>query len=138
VTFPLQTDNHIKNGDELSEAVRADVWAAIGPRFDTRPRRVDVYFEDVNGAKGGVDTRCAAELHPAGHPPAAEDRAKGIDTAAGGAVDRVLRVVEKQLGRQGDRSGHTSAAGVRVCNPRAAWGPITTGTGRTGCTSRPT
>ena len=41
----------------------------------------------------------------------AEERAADVDTAVSGAVSKVLRVLEHQLGRQNDRAGHTSAAG---------------------------
>src|SRR5262245_22542736 len=110
--FQLRTDNHIKNSDEFSESIRADVEAVIGTRFGDRLRRIEVYLEDMNDAKGGVDIRCSVELHLAGHSAvAAEDRAADIETAVDGAVERMLRVVEKQLGRQDDRAGHTSAAG---------------------------
>lgn len=110
--FQVRTDNHIRNSAEFSESIRADVEAAIGSRFGDRLRRVEVYLEDVNSEKGGIDTRCSIEVHLAGRPAvAAEDRAADAETAVDGAVERVLRVIEKQLGRQGDRAGHTSAAG---------------------------
>lgn len=110
--FQVRTDNHIRNSEAFAESIRADVEAAIGPRFGDRLRRVEVYLEDVNADKGGVDTRCSVEVHLAGHPAvAAEDRAGDVETAVDGAVERVLRVLEKQLGRQDDRAGHTSAAG---------------------------
>ena len=110
--FQLRTDNHIKNSEAFSASIQADVEAAIGPRYGDRLRRVEVYLEDVNAGKGGEDIRCSVELHLAGHPAvAAEDRAADVETAVEGAVERVLRVVEKQLGRQDDRAGHVSAAG---------------------------
>lgn len=110
--FQVRTDNHIRNSAEFAESIRADVEAAIGPRFGDRLRRVEVYLEDVNSDKGGNDTRCSIEVHLAGRPAvAAEDRAADVETAVDGAVERVLRVIEKQLGRQNDRAGHTSAAG---------------------------
>jgi ribosome-associated translation inhibitor RaiA len=112
VIFQVRTDNHIKNSDEFAESIRADVEAAIGPRFGDRLRRVEVYLEDTNADKGGVDTRCSIEVHLAGHPAvAAEDRAADVETAVDGAVDKVLRVIERRLGRQDDRAGHTPAAG---------------------------
>jgi len=113
VIFQVRTDNHIKNSAEFSESVRADVEAAIGPRFGDRLRRVEVYLEDTNADKGGVDTRCSVEVHLAGRPAVtAEDRAADVETAVDGAVEKVLRVLEKQLGRLNDRAGHTSAAGT--------------------------
>ena len=113
--FQVHTDNHIRNSAEFAESIRADVESAIGKRFGARLRRVEVYLEDTNGPKGGVDTRCSVEVHLAGRPAAtAEDRAEDVETAVEGAVEKVLRVLEKQLGRQDDRAGHTSAAGDEV------------------------
>ena len=110
--FQVRTDNHIHNSDEFSESIRADVEAAFGSRFGDRLRRVEVYLEDTNADKGGVDIRCSIEVHLAGRPAAtAEDRASDVDTAVDGATEKVLRVLEKQLGREDDRAGHTSAAG---------------------------
>ena len=110
--FQLRTDNHIRYSAELSESIRADVEADLVPRFGDRLRRVEVYLEDMNADKGGVDTRCSVEVHLAGHPAvAAEGRAENVETAVEGAIEKVLRVLEKQLGRRDDRAGHTSAAG---------------------------
>ena len=110
--FQVRTDNHIRNSAAFAESIRADVEAAFGSRFGDRLRRVEVYLEDVNSDKGGIDTRCSVEVHLAGRPAvAAHDVAADVETAVDGAVERVLRVIEKQLGRQDDRAGHTSAAG---------------------------
>lgn len=110
--FQVRTDNHIRNSAEFAESIRADVEAALAPRFGERLRRVEVYLEDTNAEKGGVDTRCSIEVHLAGRPAvAAESRAGDVETAVEGAVEKVMRVLEKQLGRQDDRAGNTSAAG---------------------------
>lgn len=110
--FQVRTDNHIKNSAKFSESIRADVEAAIGSRFGDRLRRVEVYLEDTNADKGGVDTRCSIEVHLAGRPSViAENRAADVEAAVDGAVEKVLRVLEKQLGRQNDRAGRTSATG---------------------------
>jgi ribosome-associated translation inhibitor RaiA len=110
--FQVRTDNHIRNSAEFAESIRATAEAALAPRFGDRLRRVEVYLEDTNADKGGVDTRCSVEVHLAGRPAvAAEDRAEDVETAVDGALERVLRVLERQLGKQDDRAGHTSAAG---------------------------
>lgn len=112
MTFLVRTDNHIRNSEELRESIRADVEAGIGHRFGDRLRRVEVYLEDVNAEKGGIDTRCSVEIHLAGRPAvAAHAVATDVDTAVEQAIERVLRVIEHQLGRTDDRAGNTSAAG---------------------------
>lgn len=110
--FQLRTDNHIKNSEELSTSVEATVQPII-QRLGERLRRVEVYLEDTNAQKkGGADIRCTVEVHLAGRPAvAAEHRAGDLDEAVDGAVERVLRVLDHQLGRVDDRAGNTSAAG---------------------------
>jgi ribosome-associated translation inhibitor RaiA len=113
--FQVRTDNHIRNSEELSDSLRADVETALGTRFGDRLRRVEIYLEDTNANKGGVDIRCSVEIHLSGQPAmAAEGRSADLETAVDMALERGLRVVERHLGRQDDRAGHTSAAGETV------------------------
>ena len=108
----VRTDNHIQNNDALRERVRAEVEGALLPQFADRLQRVEVYLQDVNSHKGGNDTRCAIEAHPAGHQPVAVDnRAPTIDEAVSGAADKLLRVLEHTLERLGDRGGRVSMSG---------------------------
>lgn len=111
--FQLRTDNHIHNSEELSSSVEATVQNSIVTRLGERLRRVEVYLEDTNAQKkGGADIRCTVEIHLAGRPAvAAEHRSGDVDEAVDGAIERVLRVLDHQIGRLDDRAGHTSAAG---------------------------
>jgi ribosome-associated translation inhibitor RaiA len=112
VIFQVRTDSHIQNSAEFTESIRADIESDFGSRFGDRLRRVEVYLEDMNAHKGGVDIRCSIEVHLAGQPAvAAEARAENVDMAVEGATERVLRVLDRQLGRQDDRAGNMSAAG---------------------------
>lgn len=110
--FQIRTDNHIKNSEELAGRVQAEIEGALGERFHQRVERVEVYLQDLNGHKGGADTRCSIDAHVAGYVPVAVDeRAVNIDQALGGAVDKLLRALEHRLGRLEDRAGHASAGG---------------------------
>lgn len=109
--FLLRTDSHIKNTEGLSNAVRAEVEAALAGHL-SQLQRVEVYLQDVNSHKGGVDTRCSAEARLAGYPPVAVDaRATNVDQAVSGAVVKLARALEHRIGRLADRGGHTSASG---------------------------
>jgi ribosome-associated translation inhibitor RaiA len=111
--FQLRTDNHIRNSEDLASQVEAVVQAGIVSRLGDRLRRVEVYLEDVNAhKKGDADIRCTVEVHLAGRPAvAAEHRAGDMDEAVDGAVERVMKVLDHQLGRVDGRAGNTSAAG---------------------------
>jgi hypothetical protein len=110
--FQLRTDNHIANSEELTTRIQAEVESALHPRFTDRLRRVEVYIQDTNGHKGGIDKRCAIEAHPAGlQAIAVDDRAAGIDEAVSGAVAKLLHALDHRLGRIEDRNGRVSMSG---------------------------
>ncbi len=110
--FQVRSDNHIRNSEALAERIRAEVEDALQPRFTDRVRRVEVYLEDLNAQKGGVDTRCSIEVRLAGlQPVAVENRAANLDEAVRGAVDKLLRVLDHKLERLKDRNGPVSMSG---------------------------
>ena len=110
--FQVRTDNHIPNSEDLTERIRDEVEGALNPRFTDRIRRVEVYLQDMNGHKKGVDTRCSIEVSLAGHQPVAVDeRATTIEDAVTGAIDKAVRALDHMLDRINDRSGRVSMSG---------------------------
>lgn len=110
--FQVRTDNHIPNSEELGSRVRGDVEAALGDRYGTQVRRVEVYFQDVNSHKKGIDTRCTIEVDLAGHQPVVvHDIAPGLDAALDAAMEKMQRALEHTLERLGDRKGRISMSG---------------------------
>ncbi len=74
--FQVRTDNHLPNSEELTDKIRDEVEGALAHRYHGQVRRVEVYLQDLNGHKHGVDKRCSIEVSLAGHSPvAAEDKA---------------------------------------------------------------
>ncbi len=111
--FQVRTNNFITNSEDFTEDIRSSVEPAIVARHGDRLRRIEVYIEDVNSHKGGDnDIRCGIEVHLAGLPAfTADHRAGAIDDAVDGAVEAVLKLLDRRLGKIEDRAGHTSAAG---------------------------
>jgi len=110
--FQLRTDNHIKNHDRLEEGIRADLESVLTSGLLERLRRVEVYLQDVNAHKGGIDKRCAIEAHLAGHQPVAvSNEAVNVNEAVSGALDKLARALEHTLGRLQDRGGRSSMSG---------------------------
>jgi ribosome-associated translation inhibitor RaiA len=110
--FQVRTDNHIENSGELSDGIRAQVESALFPEFEGRIRRVEVYLQDTNGQKQGVDTRCAIEVSLAGHQPVAvSESAETPEEAVTGALDKLTRVLDRTLGRLDDRRDRISMSG---------------------------
>ncbi len=110
--FLLRTDNHLPNSEELTDKVRDEVEGALAERYHGQVRRVEVYLQDLNGHKHGIDKRCSIEVSLSGHSPvAAEHKSVSVDDAVTGAVDKVLRVLEHTIGKLQDRGGRVSMSG---------------------------
>jgi hypothetical protein len=110
--FQLRTDNHIANSEGLAERVRAEIEGALIRRHADRLHRVDVYLQDTNAQKGGIDKRCSIEAHLAGYQSlAVHSEASNLDDAVSGAVAKLRHAVEHTLGRLHDRGGHVPMSG---------------------------
>jgi len=110
--FQVRTDNHIENSDELGDGIRAEIESALFPEFEGRIRRVEVYLQDTNSHKQGVDTRCAIEVSLAGHQPVAVSHgAESVDEAVAGAIDKLTKTLDRTLGRLDDRRDRISMSG---------------------------
>jgi len=110
--FQVRTDNRIENSEGLTDRIRDEVESALAPRLKDRIRRVEIYLQDMNSQKGGVDTRCSIEVSLAGHQPVAvSDLGTSVDVAVSGAVDKVVRALEHMVGRLEDRGGRVSMSG---------------------------
>lgn len=110
--FQVRTDNHITNSQERIDLIRSEVEAVLSPRFDHWVRRIEIYLQDMNSHKGGVDIRCAIEATLAGHQPVAvSEHSSDVDEAVSGALDKLVRALEKTTGRLEDRGGHVSMSG---------------------------
>ena len=69
-------------------------------RFSERLTRVEVFLQDVNGEKGGVDRQCTLEARPRGLDPlAASHQAATAREALSGAVSKLERVLDARFGR---------------------------------------
>ena len=99
------------HGFILTEALRTyveqRVRAALG-WSSSRLRKLVVSLSDINGPRGGnADLRCSMEARINGIPPvAAIDEGNSVDRAVIGAAKKVVRAIDHQLGKLGDRKGH--------------------------------
>jgi len=97
----VNSDNHIKGSESMSERVESIVTAAVD-HFGDRITRVEVHLNDVNGAKrGDRDKRCMMEARLGGLAPVAvSDHAGTLLQAIEGAADKLERALEHVLGRR--------------------------------------
>jgi hypothetical protein len=95
----VNTDSSVDADVTLIADVEATVQAALA-RFSDRVTRVEVHLNDVNMQKGGEDKRCLIEARLAGrNPVAVSHQAATIPLALGGATDKLLRRLDRVLGR---------------------------------------
>jgi len=110
--FQLRTDNHIRNREGLAEGIQADVESALLPNYAERVHRIEVYLQDLNSKKGGIDKRCAIEAHLPGHQPVTvTHEAPNVDVAVNGAAEKLNRALEHVLGRLEDKGGRVPMSG---------------------------
>jgi len=108
----VNTDNHIKGGEELARRVEAEVEGTL-VRFGEQITRVEVHLHDENGPKGGDrDLRCLMEARVAGHQPVAVScAAASLDDAVAGAVDKLEKALDHLFDKLTNHKGRTSFGG---------------------------
>jgi len=99
VQIQINSDGSLETDARAAEEVEAAVRGAL-QRFGERITRIEVHLSDVNGSKGGVDTRCVLEARVAGRPPVAVDeQAEDVHGAVRGASAKLVRVLDGQIAR---------------------------------------
>jgi len=99
VQIQINSDGSVETDARATEEVEATVRGTF-QRFGERITRIEVHLSDVNGAKGGVDTRCVLEARVAGRPPVAVDeQAEDVHGAVRGASAKLVRVLDGQIAR---------------------------------------
>lgn len=96
----VNTDSNIEGREALVDHVTSTVQHVL-KRFEEQVTRVEVHLSDQNGDKSGQrDKRCLMEARLEGRQPvAATDDAPTTDQAVRGAADKLLRLLDTQLGR---------------------------------------
>ena len=103
----IYTDNHIKAHEAMVERLTNAVQHAL-KRFDQHITRVQVHVKDENGPKAGPhDQRCVIEARLQHRQPiSASHEATTIDHAVDGALTKLTRAIDSDLGRRKDKAGH--------------------------------
>lgn len=102
----VHTDNKIQGGESLAQWIQEEATARLG-RFRESITRVEVFLTDVDAGKSGAnDKRCRLEARPAGRQPVTVTAdADKVADAFTGAVEKMARALDTDLGRVKDRSG---------------------------------
>lgn len=96
----INADHLLQAHQDTAPELEAQLQHALA-RFATQVTRVEVYFQDTNAEKSGpADKRCTLEARVRGFEPiAVSHEAATISTAFGGARDKLLRALDRRLGR---------------------------------------
>jgi hypothetical protein len=98
----------------------SDLQAALCQRLENalshvqpRVQRIQVFFADANGRKGGIDKMCRVVAHVRRQPAlVVEDRDSDLRTLIGRICERVGQVAERRLDRSRNRGSRCSMAGA--------------------------
>lgn len=106
----VTTDNHVPGSESLSARVRSVVEDALG-RFGNRVTWVEVHLGDANSHKSG-GAYCGIHAKLAGAETFNVDAESAtIDQALDAATDKLLKVIDRTLGKREDPKKRTPAHG---------------------------
>lgn len=100
----VHTDTKIQGGESLLQWVEQETQTRM-ERLREYVTRVEVFLSDEDAGKSGAnDKRCRMEARPAGRQPltVTADADKLAD-AVTGALDKLIRAIDHDLGRVKDR-----------------------------------
>ena len=102
----VNTDDHVHGGESLSQWITDEAKSRL-TRFQDHITRLEVFLTDVDAGKSGAnDKRCRLEARVTGRQPVAvTDEADKMANAFIGAVDKLARALDADLGRAKDRHG---------------------------------
>ena len=103
----IHADNQVPSDNDRDSRLEDQIRQRLA-RFEGRITDVEVHVSDINGPRGGnADKRCSMEARINGIPPvAAIDQGDSVDRAVIGAAKKVVRAIDHQLGKLGDKKGH--------------------------------
>ena len=102
----VNTDDHIHGGESLAQWITDESKSRLN-RFQDHITRLEVFLTDLDAGKSVAnDERCRIEARVTGRQPVTvTDEADKMANAFIGAVDKLARAVDADLGRVKDRNG---------------------------------
>ncbi|AQZ95996.1 HPF/RaiA family ribosome-associated protein [Halopseudomonas phragmitis] len=97
----INTDRNITGDTRLSETIEAELRNSLA-RFSDQITRIELHLRDENSAtkSGSADKRCLLEVRLAGqNPVTTQDTAEHVMQAVTGAAEKMVRLLETQLGK---------------------------------------
>lgn len=95
----------IRSGIPLEDATRERIRRVLGrnlAKYATHIERATVRIDDLNGPRGGVDTRCKIKIVISGHPSIlVEERGLTVEEVFASAARAVTRAIRREMDRRG-------------------------------------
>ncbi len=110
----VHADDSIQGGESLAQWVQEEINTKMA-RLKEYVVRVEVFLTGVDALKstGGPGKRCVLETRATGRPPIAVNaEAEKVKDAFSGAIEKLRRAVEADLGKVKDKHGRESVRGV--------------------------
>ncbi len=110
----VHADDSIQGGESLAQWVQEEINTKMA-RLEEYVVRVEVFLTGVDALKstGGPGKRCVLETRATGRPPIAVNaEAEKVKDAFSGAIEKLRRAVEADLGKVKDKHGRESVRGV--------------------------
>ena len=110
----VHADDSIQGGESLAQWVQEEINTKMA-RLKEYVVRVEVFLTGVDALKstGGPGKRCVLETRATGRPPIAVNaEAEKVKEAFSGAIEKLRRAVEADLGKVKDKHGRESVRGV--------------------------
>ncbi len=105
----VHTDDKIQGGESLAQWVQQETQERMA-RFREYVTRIEVFLTDEDAGKSGAnDKRCRLEARPAGRQPVTVTAdADKVADAFTGAIDKLIRAIDNDLGRLKDKNSRDS------------------------------
>ncbi len=109
----VNTSNGLANKEALERWADAEIRQSLR-HCGADVTRVEIHLSDENhDASGGGDKRCLMEARLAHHAPlVATQHAADMDAAFRGASDKLRRLLDSKLARQGQHRDRTTIRGT--------------------------
>ena len=110
----VHADDSIQGGESLAQWAQEEINTKMA-RLKEYVVRVEVFLTGVDAIKstGGPGKRCVLETRATGRPPIAVNaEAEKVKDAFSGAVEKLRRAVEADLGKVKDKNLRESVRGV--------------------------
>lgn len=109
VNIQINTDHNIQGNEDLIAKFSSTINSSLS-QTSYHITSIQVHLSDKDGEKKGKnDKHCMLEARLEGRQPiVVTENAETLNEALNGAVDKLINMIEKILGRQHDKRNHDS------------------------------